>query len=530
MPAEERDLMLDPALKLQTIRELHARGRAAEREYYICSIADAAERAALRRELGVELRTAAGRAAFLITVECLRADHLSCNGYGRPTTPGIDALAGTGVNFPRAYATAGDTAQAAPGLLMSTLYQNFGASRRIPPGVTTLAEALRAAGFHTLGFNAGQAQASRFYGYARGFDEFSDFIVPQATPENTFVDHTYRRLNPLTEQDLAAIVEDCHRHPDIYKVLVELTGYRGMELAQRLGQCGRFYPYTAADLVRCALYSLLEDADGRDRFYWLHMMDVHENITVPWSPLGVFAPVEQYLLNQCASTVAGRRALGARAEKYHQLYDSAVAYVDANVQVLANFLADLGLIERSLVCVTADHGQELLEQGVFGHSTDRMADGLVHVPLVFGGGLAAGLERASAGRPVSVLDVAPSILDLCGVAGVPESFLGVTLNDTAPRPVCGQGFYDGAEHLIPDGRRLFRLWPFSAPVRECCREVYYDVEGAWQVVRDVGRNTTRLVRQAPSPEASPPADRLARRARQWLDAAYLPPVQERQVG
>ncbi len=171
--------MLDPALKRRKVRELHEQGRAAEREYYICSMADADERAAVRRELGVELRTSAPRAAFLISAECLRADHLSCNGYARPTTPNIDALAAGGCTFPRAYATAGDTAQAAPGLLMSALYRGFGASRQVPSGMATLAEALSAAGFHTLGFNAGQAQASRFYGYARGFDEFCDFIVPQ---------------------------------------------------------------------------------------------------------------------------------------------------------------------------------------------------------------------------------------------------------------------------------------------------------------------------------------------------------------
>ena len=527
---EERDAMLDPGLKLRKVRELHEKGRAAEREYYICSIPDPEQRAAVRAELGVKLSTSAGRTVFLITVECLRADHLSCNGYARPTTPAIDALAADGANFPRAYATAGDTAQSAPGLLMSTLYRNFGASRRVPPDMTTLAQALSAAGSHTIGFNAGQAQACRFYGYGRGFDEFSDFIVPQGTGAGTFADHTYRRLQPLGEQELAALLEDCQQHPDIYKVLVEMTGYRGMELAQRLGACRRFYSYEAADLTRCAVYSLLEDADRRDRFYWLHMMDVHEGITVPWSPVGSFTPVEQFFLNECVADVVGRRALGARAETYRQLYDSAVAYVDAHVQILRNLLSDLGMWDRALVCLTADHGQELLEQGVFGHAADRMAEGLVHVPLVFAGGLAAGLDRGAAGRPVSVLDVAPTILDLCGVGEAPESFLGTTLNDAHPRPVCGQGFYDGAEHLMPEAGRCFRLTPFPAPVSECCKEIHYGIDGAWQVVRDVGRGTTQLRRVAASPDPQPDADLLARRTEQWLAGLCRPPQQERQVG
>jgi arylsulfatase len=522
--------MSRPALKLAKIRQLNEQGRAAEREYYVCSIPDAQERAALRRELGVTLHTAAGRVVVLITVECLRADHLSCNGYPRRTSAAIDALAAGGVNFPRAYAAAGDTAQSAPGLLMSTLYQNFGSSRRIPPEMTTLAEALCAAGFHNIAFNAGQAQACRFYGYGRGFDEFSDFIIPQDARLGVFADHTYRRLQPLSEQELAALLEDCQQHPDIYKVLVEMTGFKGMELAQRVGGCGRFFPYGAADIIPCALYSLLEDGDRRDRFYWLHLMDVHENITVPWSPLGSFAPLEQFFLNQCVADPMGRSALGARAEKYQQLYDSAVAYVDAHVQVLCNLLSDLGLMDRSLVCLTADHGQELLERGVFGHAADRMAEGLVHVPLVFGGGLAAGLGGGAAGRPVSALDVAPTILDLCDAGPAPQSFLGATLRDTHPRRVYGQGFYDGAEHLVPDGARRFRLTPFPAPVRDCCKEIHYCIDSAWHFVRDLGRGTAELHRLAVSPGPQPDAALMARQTEQWLEGACRLPRRERQVG
>ena len=122
------------------------------------------------------------------------------------------------------------------------------------------------------------------------------------------------------------------------------------------------------------------------------------------------------------------------------------------------------------------------------------------------------------------------MLDLCGADGAPESFLGTTLSDPAPRPVCGQAFYDGAEHLVPDGRRLFRLLPYPAPVEECSREIHYGIDGAWQVVGDTGRSTTQLHRLAPSAEAAPDAGLLASRAEQWLEGARRPLRQERQVG
>ena len=128
----------------------------------------------------------AGRLVFLVTVDCLRADHISGNGYAVPTTPVLDAMAAEGVGFPRAYSTAGHTAMSFPGLLLSNYFQNFGRSRTVPAHLTTLAEALAANGFRTVALNAGNVQISHFYGYDRGFSEFHDFIDERGRDADTF--------------------------------------------------------------------------------------------------------------------------------------------------------------------------------------------------------------------------------------------------------------------------------------------------------------------------------------------------------
>jgi len=526
----EGEFMFDDFLKLLKAWHLHRHGRQGERDYYLHAFQREEDRQQIRQALGIRPQSALRRLVILITVDCLRGDSLSCNGHGRPTTPAIDALAAAGVSFPRAYSTAGQTAQSFPGIMLSNFFQNFGCSRVVPDGLVTLAEVMSGEGFRTAAVNAANPHVSHFYGYDRGFDEFRDYLGPEnfRHEEETFSDNSPRRLSAPSEQELAGVFEDCNAHPDVYAVLRDLTGLEGMPLVRQMAARERFYPYHAADIVKDALDALYRQTDASSQFLWLHLMDLHESITVPYSPLGQFSPVQRFLLNTLLALPVGLHVLRAQAEKYRELYDAAVSYVDLNVQVLGNFLRDSGLWERTLLCVTADHGQELLEGGVFGHGHDRLAEGVVHVPLVLSGGLAGRVDGRQSDREVSLLDLAPTILDVCGITPKPEAFLGMTLNDTRPRVVYGQTFYGDADNLCPRGKgRRFDLKPLPAPVKDCCKEMFYCIEGGWQVIHDVSPGRTEVSRlksagghtDAHSP---PDAARLRAQAEAYLRSAYEP--------
>ena len=60
---------------------------------------------------------------ILISIDCLRADHLSCYGYSKNTTPNIDNLAQHGIVFKNAYSSAPWTTPAVASLFTS-LYPN----------------------------------------------------------------------------------------------------------------------------------------------------------------------------------------------------------------------------------------------------------------------------------------------------------------------------------------------------------------------------------------------------------------------
>jgi arylsulfatase A-like enzyme len=87
----------------------------------------------------------------LITVDALRADHVGAYGYPRPTTPAIDALAGKGVRFERAYAQAPHTSFSVASMLTGKYYPTIA---RLAPGDPhdPIAEILRNYGWKTAAF------------------------------------------------------------------------------------------------------------------------------------------------------------------------------------------------------------------------------------------------------------------------------------------------------------------------------------------------------------------------------------------
>src|SRR6266850_7308554 len=90
---------------------------------------------------------------ILITCDTLRADHIGCYGYARPTTPHLDALAGESLLFESAWSAAPLTGPSISSLLSGRVPDEAGVTRTnrelMPESVTTLAEVLRGAGYAT---------------------------------------------------------------------------------------------------------------------------------------------------------------------------------------------------------------------------------------------------------------------------------------------------------------------------------------------------------------------------------------------
>ncbi|MEB2284467.1 MAG: hypothetical protein B6D46_02985 [Polyangiaceae bacterium UTPRO1] len=99
-------------------------------------------------------------------------------------------------------------------------------------------------------------------------------------------------------------------------------------------------------------------------------------------------------------------------------YDREIRFTDDMLQRLVAAIRDLGLADRTIVIVTADHGEEFLEHGCLWHGPDLYEE-VTHVPLMLRGpGIPAGLRIP---EPVGLIDLLPTLLDLAGIAVPPEA-------------------------------------------------------------------------------------------------------------
>ncbi|MCK4481843.1 sulfatase-like hydrolase/transferase, partial [Candidatus Bathyarchaeota archaeon] len=209
---------------------------------------------------------------ILITVDCLRADHVSCIGGGN-ITPNIDKLARDGVVFTRAFSNGPGTNQSFPAILTSTYFLMHGGMRLLP-GYTTLAEVLRSHGFKTVGFHSNPF-LSRILGWNQGFNEFYDFMNVLKSPSAAvtrssllakavkFLDKVIRMLNNKKIQ-----------------TILRRFYYRWNEFE---------IPYVEGSELNRHVITWINENKEENFFLWMHYMDPHRPYMPPPPYLGDFA-------------------------------------------------------------------------------------------------------------------------------------------------------------------------------------------------------------------------------------------------
>jgi arylsulfatase len=404
----------------------------------------------------------------MISIDTLRADHVGSYGYTRGTTPHIDAWARRAIVLERAVATAPVTLDSHMSVFTSLYPDVHGVRwfqqpsdvprarwrdpslhyRALAPRWPTLTEVLRASGYATAAFVRDCFWLGRPFGFARGFE-------------------TYREI-------------------------------RG-----------------SAEATNAQVLPWLRRRDKRPFFLFVHYYDVHSD----WGKLPYQAPPA---FRQAAAThyaghftgcdpVTGRPCAtpylmeldrrhtpvpAADLAYLRALYDGGVAYADAQVGVLLAELDALGLRDDTLVVLFADHGEEFREHGGFLHW--QLYRETQHVPLVFS--YPRRLPRgARVPVVVSLVDVAPTILDLLDMPRPPEmqgrSLAGL-LRGTMTRPGYVFGSIEHGHSIQKGNWKLIRLGPTR-------RELYH-------LGRDPGERHN-LIRRRPTV-----ALRLERRLDAWL--------------
>ena len=302
----------------------------------------------------------------LITLDTTRRDALGVYG-GRPeVTPEIDRLASRATVFEQAFSTSSWTLPSHASIFTG-LYPSkhaAGVSRaQLPAGTETLAGLLRRRGYLTAGFSAGELSSSRF-GLAQGFHQYRN---PDRfeTPGGRVGDYVDDFLDRHGARPLFLFVNYFDPHA-VYRA--------PPEFAERLGVAAR-------------------EEKVRDLPVWGQLIEGE--------------------ISSWRKAVEGEAPITPEVMEYlESAYLAEVAYVDHLVGRLLDRLRQLGVFDRALIVVTADHGELLGEGGYVSHAA-RLDPELVEIPLIVKWPAQQRGERD--GRLVSLVDLFPTILTAAGV-------------------------------------------------------------------------------------------------------------------
>lgn len=267
---------------------------------------------------------------ILITLDTLRADHLGCYGYVRPTSPRIDAFAETATLYRRGYATSPWTVPTHGSLFTGKFPYEHGAHtfkvdrpvnnvNRLPLEHLTLAEVLKQEGYETGAFIANDGYLVPASQFNQGFDTYH-------------VERVY------------------------------------------------------ADILNQRVFDWLEPRKGKPFFLFINHIDTHRPYnTTPRlgiTDLPVVRDQGQLLDRLGAAVLPGTGPIPADlVARVTDQYDTAVANVDAAVGSMLDRLQAMGIYDKTVIVLTSDHGEFIGEHHLVEHSKDVYQE-VLWVPLI----------------------------------------------------------------------------------------------------------------------------------------------------
>lgn len=264
----------------------------------------------------------AGKNIVFVIFDAARADHFSSYGYFRPTTPNTDKFAQNSTVFANAFSEAIST-RCSIGTLFTgyplTVTSLTKVTSGIPRELTTLAQHFQSHGFKTAGYT-GIGNIASVFRFDRGFDQYFEL----------------------------------YKEEDFYR------------------KSQQYLPY---------VIPWLEANKDKKFFLYIHFKEPHA-VYKPLPPfLGMFSGDYKETVDLTEYHEMGQELSVQQVEYIGACYDENLASVDSVFGEILEKLDDLDLDEKTIVILTADHGDLLGENGrLFGHG-DYFGEGVMHIPL-----------------------------------------------------------------------------------------------------------------------------------------------------
>jgi arylsulfatase A-like enzyme len=334
---------------------------------------------------------------ILITIDALRADHLSTYGYQYQTSPHIDKFAEKSVLFEYAYCTTPKTS-ASIASLMTGLHPFVHRTRPIRDTLkkepVTLAEALKMRGYFTSAI-VDNSNLSKNFNFNRGFDQYLQVWDKTIEKEES---------TPYITQQILEFLSKNQKKPF---------------------------------------------------FFWAHYIETH----YPFLPPQQFIedrPEGRLLQNIEPKIIAGaQRFVRATSTEGYFLsrYDGAVKYIDSELEKIIDLIYEKGYQKNSIIIVTADHGEELGEHNYFYNHGPLTFNSSTRVPLII---YWPNIRSRRIKQPVSLMDIYPTLLRQAGLVP-PYDIQGVDLFEKPQNRFLFIQAYPGSFAVVSERYHLVRL-------------------------------------------------------------------------
>jgi arylsulfatase A-like enzyme len=392
------------------------------------------------------------RNVLLLVWDTARADRMSLYGHHRPTTPQLDAWATDAAVWTRAISPSFWTVPAHASLFTGLAVRSHGCDAADPwlrDDRETLAEWLGAQGWATWGFTA-NPNIGPATNLAQGFDTLVGLDIP-----------------PWAERAQALAVARQLPEDASHARGPAWTGPRDDAVLGK--DVGPLAAEALADFLR-------EREDGRPFFAFVNLMEAHtrrtptraSRVAVGLTPAEIASGLKTNAdfdqlkrANRAEVTYTD-----AEVDAMRGVYDATLRDLDDATAAVFAALAAAGHADDTVVVLVSDHGDQIGEQGLYGHNWS-VSEALVHVPLVI---RAPGLPPGRRDAPVSTADVFGTIAALAGAPIPGASTLLAPRSPVVTQLTAPHGVRPGAPERAPDGTYLPHRRRFDA---------LYD--GAWKL-------------------------------------------------
>jgi len=358
-----------------------------------------------------------------LTLDSVRQDHTTMDGYHRETTPNIQTIADKpdGTVFTSCFSHSRASATSIPSILSGTYPSRHGTywgnRSGFPDNLPLVAELLSEVGYHTVGVS-NNGYASSLTGVDRGFDEFT---LLGSTPLEIL-----RSAGPWSVLKYVANIRrhsvgfeiDSHAHSGAYLVNeIAKRGIRGADepcfLFVHYNEPHRAYYPPLPFLDRFTEDLPMSASDAAD-----FAMEIHHHLV-------------EIVANGCELSQEELAALKA-------MYDAEITYTDERVGAIYETVQEE--FRNTIVVITADHGELFGEDDMLAHKYS-MHNAVLNVPMVI-----QGLSGLSDEEIVQHADVVRTVLEVAGAQT--ETIQGVDLRETTREYAISQSPPGSIEPLL----------------------------------------------------------------------------------